>query len=131
MPYGTSQNLLVMGRSKCTHHSGSSELHLTVIAKGFEGVTQIKDDDVIHRLGQEQEHDTRLKLLLARTQPTRWPEVLIVTSTEFDKLQGKLAELFMGFHVNQGLLMEVEIVLARVVEIVSIVFLGGVSLWWS
>ena len=37
----------------------------------------------------------------------------------------------MGFHVNQGLLMEVEIVLARVVEIVSIVFLGGVSLWWS
>ena len=45
---------------------------------------------------------------------SRWPEVLIVTSTEFDKLQGKLAELFMGFHVNQGLLMEVEIVLARV-----------------
>ena len=42
----------------------------------------------------------------------------------------------MGFHVNQGLLMEVEIVLARVVEIVlarvvEIVFLGGVSLWWS
>ena len=37
----------------------------------------------------------------------------------------------MGFHVNQGLLMEVEIVLARVVEIVSIVFLGDVSLWWS
>ena len=37
----------------------------------------------------------------------------------------------MGFHVNQGLLMEVEIVLARVVEIVLIVFLGGVSLWWS
>ena len=36
-------------------------------------------------------------------------------------MQGKLAELFMGFHVNQGLLMEVEIVLARVVEIV---FLG-------
>ena len=58
MPYGTSQNLLVMGRSKCTHHSGSSELHLTVIAK---------DDDVIHRLGQE--HETRLELLLARTQP--------------------------------------------------------------
>ena len=24
---------------------------------------------MIHRLGQEQEHDTRLKLLLARTQP--------------------------------------------------------------
>ena len=46
-------------------------------------------------------------------------------------MQGKLAELFMGFHVNQGLLMEVEIVLARVVEIVLIVFLGGVSLWWS
>ena len=40
-------------------------------------------------------------------------------------MQGKLAELFMGFHVNQGLLMEVEIVLARVVEIV---FLGGVKL---
>ena len=96
-----------------------------MIAKGLEGVTQIKDDDLIHRLGQEQEHDTRLKLLLARTQPTRWPEVLIVTSTEFDKLQGKLAELFMGFHVNQGLLMEVEIVLARVVEIVLIVFLEG------
>ena len=37
----------------------------------------------------------------------------------------------MGFYVNQGLLMEVEIVLARVVEIVLIVFLGGVSLWWS
>jgi len=43
--------------------------YLTVIAKGLEGVTQIKDDDVIHRLGQEQEHDTRLNLLLARTQP--------------------------------------------------------------
>ena len=68
MPYGTSQNLLVMGRSKCNHHSGSSEL-THEIAKGLEGVTQIKDDDVIHRLGQEQEHDTRLKLLLARTQP--------------------------------------------------------------
>ena len=67
MPFGTSQNLLVMGRSKCTHHSGSSELHLTVIAKGFEGVTQIKDDYVIHKLGQE--HETRLELLLARTQP--------------------------------------------------------------
>ena len=40
-------------------------------------------------------------------------------------------KLFMGFHVTQGLLMEGEIVLARVVEIVSIVFLGGVSLWWS
>ena len=40
-----------------------------MIAKGLEGVTQIKDDDVIHRLGQEQEHDTRLNLLLARTQP--------------------------------------------------------------
>ena len=86
---------------------------------------------MIHRLGQEQEHDARLKLLLARTQPSRWPEVLIVTSTEFDKLQGKLAELFMGFHVNQGLLMEVEIVLARVVEIMLIVFLGGVSLWYG
>ena len=105
--------------------------YLTVIAKGLEGVTQIKDDDVIHRLGQEQEHDTRLKLLLSWPGQSRWPEVLIVTSTEFDKLQGKLVELFMGFHVNQGLLMEVEIVLARVVEIVSIVFLGGVSLWWS
>ena len=34
--------------------------YLTVIAKGLEGVTQIKDDDVIHRLGQEQEHDTAL-----------------------------------------------------------------------
>ena len=43
--------------------------YLTEVAKSLEGVTQIKDDDVIHRLGQEQEHDTRLKLLLARTQP--------------------------------------------------------------
>ena len=43
--------------------------YLTVIAKGLEGVTQIKDEDVIPRLGQEQEHDTRLNLLLARTQP--------------------------------------------------------------
>ena len=42
-----------------------------------------------------------------------------------------MVKLFMGFYVNQGLLMEVEIVLARVVEIVSIVLLGGVSLWWS
>jgi len=36
----------------------------------------------------------------------------------------------MGFHVNQGLLMEVEIVLARVVEeIVLIVFLGKLGLF--
>ena len=53
MPYGTSQNLLVMGRSKCNHHSGSSEL-THEIAKGLEGVTQIKDNDVIHiRLGRD------------------------------------------------------------------------------
>ena len=44
--------------------------YLTVIAKGLEGVTQIKDDDVIHRLGQEQEHDTRLKLRAALGQDT-------------------------------------------------------------
>ena len=41
-----------------------------MIAKGLEGVTQIKDEDVIHRLGQEQEHDTILKLRAALGQDT-------------------------------------------------------------
>ena len=47
-------------------HTGSSELQerIRVVVKGLEGVTQIKDDIVVH--GKGKQHDERLKLLLAR-----------------------------------------------------------------
>ena len=63
-PWGLHRlNTLVMGT-----HSGSSELQerVRVIVKGLEGVAQIKDDVVIHGAGTE--HDTRLRLFLARIQ---------------------------------------------------------------
>ena len=63
-PWGLHRlNTLVMGT-----HSGSSELQerVRVIVKGLQGVAQIKDDVVIHGPGAE--HDTRLRLFLARIQ---------------------------------------------------------------
>ena len=63
-PWGLHRlNTLVMGT-----HSGSSELQerVRVIVKGLQGVAQIKDDVVIHGTGAE--HDTRLRLFLARIQ---------------------------------------------------------------
>ena len=56
-------NTLVMGT-----HSGSSELQerMRIIVAGLEGVTQIKDDVVIH--GQGLQHDERLRKFLERIQ---------------------------------------------------------------
>ena len=47
-------------------HTGSGELQerIRVIIDVLEGVTQIKDDVVIHGAGRQ--HDERLKLFLAR-----------------------------------------------------------------
>ena len=61
-PWGLHRlNTLVMGT-----HSGSSELQerVRVVLEGLEGVTQIKDDVVIH--GQGTQHDENVKKFLAR-----------------------------------------------------------------
>ena len=61
-PWGLYEyNTLVMGVS-----CASSECHerIRLIVVGLEGVQQIKDDIVVH--GKGQQHDSRLRALLAR-----------------------------------------------------------------